>query len=134
MSINYLAVIVAAVSSFLLGGPWYSDALFKKAWMRAAGYSGDTMPDKTQKHPAYVFGISFVFALIAAFVFAIWIGPNPPLGYALGRGLMAGGGLVATSLGINFLFSNRSVLLWAIDAGYHVAQFLLFGLVLGLWH
>lgn len=39
MHINDLAVVVAAVSSFLLGGPWYSDALFKKAWMRAAGFS-----------------------------------------------------------------------------------------------
>lgn len=32
------------------------------------------------------------------------------------------------------LFSSRSTLLWVIDGGYHVAQFLLFGLILGLWH
>jgi hypothetical protein len=134
MSINPGAVVVAAVCSFLLGGPWYSDLLFKKAWMRAAKRSGDAMPDAAQRHPAYVFGVSFVFALIAAWIFALWIGPNPPLGYAVSRGLMAGGGFVATSLGINFLFSSRSVLLWAIDAGYHVVQFALFGLVLGLWH
>src|SRR5205085_8560369 len=83
---------------------------------------------KQQKHPAYVFGVSFVFALIAAFVFALWIGPSPPLGYAVGRGLLAGAGLVATSFGINYLFSARSMVLWAIDAGYHVVQFVLFGL------
>jgi len=133
MSVNILAVIAAALCSFLLGGPWYSDALFKKAWTRAAGPSAQ-MPTKEQKHPAWVFGVSFLFALVAAFVFALWLGPNPPLGYAIGRGLMAGAGLVATSFGINYLFSSRSMLLWAIDAGYHVVQFALFGLILGLWH
>ena|SRR2546421_7121528 len=133
MGINYLAVIAAALVSFLLGGPWYSEAVFKKAWMRAAGRAGET-PQPGQKHPAQVFGISFVFALIAALVLALWLGPNPPLGFAVGRGLMAGAGLVATSFGINYLFSARSMVLWLIDAGYHVVQFALFGLILGLWH
>ena len=136
MGVNVLAVIAAALSSFLLGGPWYSDAMFKKIWMREAGRDAAALEkgSKTQKHPAYVFGFSFVFALIAAWLFAYWLGPHPALGYALGRGLVAGVGFVATSLGINFLFSGRSMVLWAVDAGYHVVQFLLFGLVLGLWH
>ncbi|MGZ6142610.1 MAG: DUF1761 domain-containing protein [Myxococcales bacterium] len=136
MSINLLAVVAAALCSFLLGGPWYSDLLFKKAWMREAGRDAAALEKGSgkQKHPAYVFGVSFVFALIAAFVFALWLGPNPPLGYALQRGLLAGAGLVATMFGINYLFSARSMVLWAIDAGYHVVQFVLFGLVLGLWH
>src|SRR5438309_11760153 len=136
MGINLFAVIAAAVASFVLGGPWYSNAMFKKAWMREAGANAAALEpgSKMQKHPGYVFGISFVFALIAAFVFALWLGPNPPLAYALQRGLLAGAGLVATSFGINYLFSARSMVLWAIDAGYHVVQFVLFGLVLGLWH
>ena len=136
MGMNILAVIAAALCSFLLGGPWYSDAMFKKVWMREAGIDADALVagGKKQKHPAYVFGISFVFALIAAFAFARWLGPNPPLAYALKHGLLAGAGLVATSFGINYLFSARSMVLWAIDAGYHIVQFLLFGLVLGLWH
>jgi hypothetical protein len=37
-------------------------------------------------------------------------------------------------MGINYQFSQRGFLLWAIDGGYHVAQFGLFGLVLGVWH
>ena len=36
--INYLAVGVAALSSFLIGGLWYSPILFAKAWMREAGF------------------------------------------------------------------------------------------------
>jgi Protein of unknown function (DUF1761) len=32
--VNWLAVIAAALSSFLLGGLWYSPAVFGRAWMR----------------------------------------------------------------------------------------------------
>ena len=49
-------------------------------------------------------------------------------------GLLAGAGMVAASFGINCQFANRSLTLWLIDGGYHTVQFLLFGLVLGLWH
>ena len=42
----------------------------------------------------------------------------------------AGAGFVGASFGINYQFANRSFLMWAIDAGYHTAQFVLFALVL----
>lgn len=128
--INVLAVIVAAASSFLVGGLWYSPMLFGNVWSRENG--------STQKagsgHPAKVFGVSFVFSLVAAFAFALWLGPAPVLSDAITRGLLAGFGMVAASFGINYQFANRSALLWLVDGGYHTVQFLLFGLILGLWH
>jgi len=36
--INYWAVLVAALATFMLGGLWYT-ALFGKAWARLSGYS-----------------------------------------------------------------------------------------------
>ena len=32
--LNWLAVVAAALCSFLLGGPWYSPALFGRIWAR----------------------------------------------------------------------------------------------------
>jgi len=127
-SVNLLAVLLAAASSFLLGGLWYSKALFLEPWLRASG----AIPQAG--HPARVFGVSFVLALIAAAAFALWLGPAPPLALALQRGLIVGACFVAASFGINYQFAGRSPLLLAIDGGYHVAQFTLYGLVLGLWH
>jgi hypothetical protein len=72
--------------------------------------------------------------LITAAAFAVWMGPAPSLTSALLHGLVAGGCLVAASLGMTYQFANLSVLMWLIDGGYHVARFLLFGLMLGLWH
>ena len=59
---------------------------------------------------------------------------GPALSTALAYGLLAGAGMVAASFGINYQFANRSLTLRLIDGGYHTVQFLLFGLVLGLWH
>ena len=128
--INIWAVLVAAASSFLLGGLWYSPMVFEKTWNRESG-----RPEAPRtRHPAIVFGLSFVLAVIAAFAFAWWLGPNPELTHALCMGLGVGAFWVATSFGINYLFAGRSLKLWLIDAGYHVLQFAIFGLVLGLWH
>jgi hypothetical protein len=127
--INYLAAIVAAVSSFLLGGLWYSPVLFGKAWQQDAG---DTRKPG-EGHPGRVFGLSFLFALIAAFAYA-WLMPAPVnASSALAQGLIVGAGLVAMSFGINYQFANRTTRLWVIDGGYHTVQFALYGLIIGLW-
>ena len=125
---NPWAVLAAGVSSFLLGGLWYSPALFGAAWNRE---NGGPIP---AGHPAKVFGVSLVFSLIAAAAFGHWLGPDPNLAGAIKGGIVAGFGFVAASFGINYQFAQRSFKLWLIDGGYHTAQFLLFGVILGLWH
>jgi hypothetical protein len=125
---NIWAVLVAAVSSFLLGGLWYSPMLFGRVWNRENG------GQKQGGHPAKVFGVSLVFSLIAAVAFACWLGPAPALDTAVKSGALAGFGLVATSFGINYQFAQRTFKLWLIDGGYHTLQFVLFGVILGLWH
>ena len=41
--INWIAVVVAAVGSFLLGGLWYSPAMFGKVWQREAGLTDEQL-------------------------------------------------------------------------------------------
>jgi hypothetical protein len=130
--INLLVVLAAAASAFLLGGLWYSPLMFLKPWMKHAGMG--SKPKEEAKHPARVFGVSFIFAIIAAAAFAWLLGAAPPLDFALTRGALVGFALVAAPFGINYQFADRGFTLWAIDGGYHLAQFLLYGLILGLWH
>lgn len=130
--VNIWAVLVAALSTFLLGGLWYSPKLFGNVWNREAG-----RPEKAAgggHHPAQVFGVSILLSLVAAYVFALFLGPKPELGFAVGAGAAAGACWVAASFGINYSFASRSFKLWLVDGGYHTVQFTLFGLVLGLWH
>ena len=37
--VNYIAVVIAAVASFLIGGLWYPPLLLGKVWQREAGAS-----------------------------------------------------------------------------------------------
>lgn len=59
--VNWLAVLLCAVSSLVLGGIWYSPALFAKPWQRAAGLSED---QAASGNMAMIFGGAFVLSLI----------------------------------------------------------------------
>lgn len=124
------AVLVAAVAAFVLGGAWYSPALFGTAWQRLARLSD---ADLRRGNPALVFGPAFVLAFIAAYAFAAWLGPAPTVTQGLRAGATVGLCFVAASFAINDLFERRSLRLWAINAAYHVLTFVAFGLVYGLW-
>jgi hypothetical protein len=43
--INFLAVVVAAVAAFIIGGLWYSPLLFAKPWVNAHGYSEEQVKE-----------------------------------------------------------------------------------------
>lgn len=129
--INYFAVVAAAIAAFVLGGLWYSPALFGKTWQREVGLSDEELK---RGNMARIFGVALLLSLIAAWMFAVFLGPRPPMHFGLGAGLAAGLCWVASSFGINYLFSRRSLKLFLIDGGYHTLQFTLIGLILALWH
>jgi hypothetical protein len=127
--INWLAVVVAAVLSFVLGGLWYSPVLFGKAWQRETGLTDEQLKNGNM---AKIFGLSLVLALLAAWNFANFLGPRPSIAFGAGVGASAGLLWVASSFGINYLFERKSFKLFAINGGYHTLQFTIFGLVLAL--
>lgn len=131
IEVNYWAVLAAAVSTFVIGGLWYAPPVFGKAWQRAAGLSDEQL---AKGNPALIFGGGFVLALLASYMFAMFLGPKPALGFAVGAGFAAGLFWVATSFGINYLFERKSLSLFLVNGGYHTIQFTLYGLILGVWH
>ncbi len=130
LDINWLAVVIAAVVTFVLGGLWYGP-LFGRVW-RAAEGQAEPQPGH-QKHPAFVYGLSFVLMLIAAAVLAVALGPDPTVPRSVSVGLVVGVGWVATSFGVNYLFAGRRLALFAVDAGYNIVLFALMGLIIGLF-
>lgn len=126
--INYYAVVVAAVLSFAIGGLWYSPMLFGKVWLQEM----QLKPEDIKQKPSVLI-LSFIFSLVAVFIIADLLGPQPELMNALTiSGLI--GAIVFLGIGITYQFSNKSLRHLLIDGGYHIVQFTLFGLVLGSWH
>jgi len=127
-SINWLAILVASISSFVLGGLWYSPVLFLNAWLADMNVETDKAG-----HPAKVFGLAFVFSTIGCIVMSgfLVVGEGILAGALLG--LKVGLGFVFCSFGINYQFANRPIRALLIDGGYHTLQFLIYGLILGAW-
>ena len=128
--VNWLAVLAAALSSFLLGGIWYS-ALFSKPWQVAAGLSDAAM---AQSNKGLIFGGAFVLSLVQSAVFALFLGPNPSPMLGVGAGFAAGLCWVTAAIGTNYLFERRGMMLFAINGGYATLQFTTIGAILGFWH
>ena len=128
--VNYIAVALAALSAFLLGGLWYSPALFARPWMRLTGQSEEVLKGGNM---GLIFGGAFVLNLIAAWVLAMFLGPMP-LKFATLAGLSVGLCWVATSLGVNYLFERRPLGLWLINSGYFVLQFTIMGAIIGAFN
>ena len=127
-SLNWLAVLIAAVSAFALGGLWYSPLMFVKIWAREAGIDMD--PEK-RGSMAKIFGISFILSFVAAFFLGMFLGPDPGAAFGTLAGFMAGFGWVMTYMGIIYLFEGKSLTLFLVNAGYSVASLTIMGLIIG---
>ncbi len=128
-NINWLSVLIATISSFIIGGIWYGP-LFGKAWMTAFGY---TEEDLKRRSVSKTFGLSLLLALFAALVLEMFIGPDAGITFGAMAGFFAGIGWVATFLGILYLFEMQTLKVYLINAGYCVISLATMGMILGGW-
>ena len=48
MTPNWIAVLAAGISAFVLGGVWYSPALFGKAWMKENNFTAEDIKSRNK--------------------------------------------------------------------------------------
>jgi hypothetical protein len=128
--VNWLAVIAAAISMFVIGGLWYSPLLFAKPWQRAAGLSDEAVKSGS---PALIFGLAFVLSLLMAANLAFFVAGVADLGAVVGYSVAAGLGWAAFGLAVIALFERRPLAYHLINGGYLTVAFVVMGLILGLW-
>ena len=126
-----LPILVAALSTFLLGGLWYSPLLFGKAWLRENKFTAE---DANRINQARAFGGSAVFALIMSANLAMFLADEKTtLAWGTAAGALAGVGWVATAIAVIGLFENKSWTYIGINAGYQIVSFVVMGAILGGW-
>lgn len=130
-SVNWLAVLAAAVSSFVVGAIWYSPAVAGKAWMKENNFR---MEDLKGGNPVVMYGLTFVLAFIIATNLAFFLGGEADLVMGMLYGGLAGLGWAAMAIGTIYIFERKSFRLWLIHAGYVTIQFVAMGAILGSWH
>lgn len=132
VDINYAAVLVSAASGMVIGGIWYSPAVFAKPWMKLTG-----MKDMTPADGAIAgYLTAFTGTLIAAYVLAHFVGyagaTTPADGAVIG--LWAWLGFTGPAFLSTYTFSKRPHKLWAIDTLQYLAIFVVMGIILASWH
>lgn len=130
-SINLLAVLVAAIFSFVLGAIWYNPKVFGTAWMEENGFVED---DLKGGNMGMIFGTSFVLYLISSIVLAMFLGPEADMTFGIIAGIFTAIPFIGTSIGINYLFERRSLKLWFINVGYATVCYAVMGAIIGAWH
>lgn len=129
--INWLAVLAAAASTFVLGGLWYSPALFGRVWMSVNNLDSAEL---AKSNMAKIFGLAFVFALMMAANLAAFLAePKTNAAWGATAGFLAGFGWVALGIATIALFERRSAKYVLINGGYMTVAFVLMGLILGAW-
>ena len=130
-TINWLAVAIAGISAFVLGGVWYSPALFGKAWMKENNMS---VEDVQKGNKAKIFGWSFILSLIMAVNLAMYLSNDPKIDLTMGiiYGLLTGLWIFC-GIAIVALFEHRSARYIFVNGGYMLVSLGLMGAIIGAW-
>ena len=99
--VNYLAVLVAAVSAFVVGGIWYGP-LFSKPWQSMMGLSDEQI---SSGNPAMVFGPALLLTIVQAVALAAVIGPDAGAVGGLVTAISIAIAFVASAFGVNYLLA-----------------------------
>ena len=133
--INLGELVVAALSTFVIGFLWYGKFLFSNQWRVLAGVKEEQMP--TGRMIA-TFSLSFVLNFFVALFLSVFTEIAMMLGSnAIYAGILAVLiclGFVATTFGVNYLFSQKPFKLYLIDVGYMLVCFFVMGLIIGAWY
>jgi hypothetical protein len=127
---SWVAVFVAALAGFVIGGLWYGP-LFQKPWMRL---SGMTKEKGAQVSMAFTFGAAYALNLLGALGLAMLNGSHSNWLMGMHTGAFAGFFFIATALGVIYVFEQRPLKLWLINAGYQIINFAAMGAIIGAWH
>jgi hypothetical protein len=132
-SINWLAVLVCVIVSMVSGSLWYNPKTFFPIWWEGIGKGKNDKPGTANM--GMVWGLTILASLVQAIFVGVVVhslGSHSPTSGAL-TGFLLWLGFVAPTNLVNKLFAGHGLKVWAIEAGNHLINFVLFGAIFGLW-
>lgn len=129
--VNPVGVVLAAVTTMVIGMIWYSPILFARAWVELNGHTPEKLA-ALKAGAGRAYGISFLAYLVLAVGIAVVVRGKPGLeGALLGFHLWA---FIVMPVSLTALvFSERRFGAWLIDALYQFVYFAAMGAILSRW-
>lgn len=134
MRINYLAVLVAAIAHFLIGGLWYG-LLFGNKFVELIGWSPEKLQQMESHNPIKEMFLTFLSAVILSLVMAHFIqytGARTVFD-GIQTAVLLWLGFVATTQFATVMFEGRSLGLYLLNVGYQLVACAIAGVILALW-
>lgn len=141
-NINFFALLVASISTLVVGFIWYHPKVFGTIWMKEIGMTEEKAKNSNM---ALTLGLSVVLAFLAAFfiMMLVFTGGDPehPHGVApfmtfkhgVLHGTMLALFIVLPVIVTNGLFEQRSFKYMMVVTGYWVVAFALMGGIINGW-
>lgn len=136
--INFLAVLVAAISSMVLGFLWYGP-IFGKTWMALSGVTQEKIVAGKSKGMGKAYVMAFFGSLVMSYVLAHALVFASAYLQASGvsAGLMAAfwnwlGFIAPVTLG-TVLWDGKPWKLWFLNNAYWLFSLLIMGVILSSW-
>jgi uncharacterized protein DUF1761 len=137
--INWLAVLVAGIVIFALGGLWYSKLLFANRWIALQNRTEEQMrAQMASANMPVMYASVFLTGLITAWGMALVLAHfSSDIAMTAAHGAMFGFlfwlAFAATTSYGTALFSGKPKQLWLIDSAYNLVSFVLAGIILAVW-
>jgi Protein of unknown function (DUF1761) len=130
-NVNWLAVLVSTISSFIIGAIWYSRVLFGKVWAKSNNLTDEQI---RAGNKAKIFGVSFLCIFFAAVNLGFFLA-DPSINAMTGTfyGFLTGFGWVLPAFGVVAMFELKSWTWILINGFYWVVSFTVMGLIFGVW-
>jgi hypothetical protein len=129
---NYLAVALSTVVSFVIGWVWFM-IVFREPYIRGLNKTAEELAKGPTAVPSLI--LQFAGNLVMAFVLAWFIARlnvQSALGGA-GVGAVAWLGFIAAVLGPYYAFQAYPLSFFLINAGYPLVTLLMMGAIFGAW-
>ena len=134
MRTNYLAVLVATIIHFLIGGLWYG-VLFSNKFVELIGWGPEKLKQMESHNPTKELIIAFISSLVLCYILAHFVQ------YTKAKSALDGLqtafwlwlGFVATTQLATVVFEERNAGLYLLNVGYQFVGCAVAGIILALW-
>src|SRR3989344_682372 len=127
ITVNWIAIVIAAVARFVVGAMWYSPMVFGKQGKETVGSSPSEVPE--------AIAVQAVGSLVMAYVLAQIIGHIGATDLWTGAvvGLMMWLGFVASIMLPGVMFEKPPMNFFFIYSGYQLVTMLVMGAIIAVW-
>ena len=132
-NINYIAVAVATITSYVLGFAWYHWAVFGEAWANALGLTKEEADNTEGLGGAFI--MSLISGLSKAVCVALLMSAASISGVFSGAlfGVIVAAVFIFTSLGYYNGFARTPSKLTLINSAHSIVELALIGAIIGIF-